>query len=78
MIEPDGMSMEGGNRMRLYARRTDGTNPVADASFDYRFVWYTSATYGLFNGTQRDIAVVNDNTLASVEGARTVVSLHSH
>ena len=63
MIEPDDVTIEGGSSVRLYARRTDGTNPVTDASLDYRFVWYTPGSYGLFNGTQSDIAVVNDNTM---------------
>jgi len=63
MITPDSASISGGDQLKLYVKRTDETNPLMNSFFDYRFVWYTPASYGLFNGAQSDIAVVNDNTI---------------
>ncbi len=63
-ITPHGATMQGDTKLTLRIRRTDGTNPVSNSSLDYRFVWYTPAQFGLFNGSQSNISIENSNSVS--------------
>ena len=62
-ITPDRAVIEGNTNLRLRVLRTDGTDPVANSTLDYRMVWYTSAQFGLFNGSQSNIDIENSNSV---------------
>lgn len=62
-IVPDGVTIQGGRSLALYLKETDGSNPLDNPTHDYKFIWDTSAKFGLFNGSQSSVSKINDNRI---------------
>jgi hypothetical protein len=65
-IKPNGITIDGKTRLKLYLSHGDGTTAIPNNETDYKIEWSTSGTYGLFNGLTTSQTVENENSITYV------------
>jgi hypothetical protein len=62
VIAPPTRIIGGDDDIRLYIEDREG-NPLirANSDFDYRVAWSTPGVHGAFDGTQRDVSIINED-----------------
>ncbi len=65
-IKPNGITIDGKTRLKLYLKHGDGTTAIPNNENDYKIEWSTSGTYGLFDGLTSTQAVENKNSIIYV------------
>lgn len=54
-IKPDGLTVQGGNTVKLKIERSDGVPLTDSEGFESKVIWTTEGLYGLFDGTTSSI-----------------------
>lgn len=65
-IKPNGITIDGKTRLKIYLKHGDGTTAIPNNETDYKIEWSTSGTYGLFNGLTTSQTVENENSITYV------------
>ncbi len=63
LIQPDGVTIKGNDKLKLNLKHSDRTTVIPNAETDYEIVWSTEGKYGLFEGLNNSQTLTNNASI---------------